>query len=328
MVITDPVPSRRRALPQVRHVQQEHPDFCNKCGDPVGLQLKYDQAGVRRARHDLLRSAQGHHPPHHLRQGCGDRQEDHPRHQGTGSLLRRHSADDARTARSSSTAPSASSSRSCTVRPASSSRRRTTRTYFLGKIIPYRGSWVEFEYDKKNMLYVRIDRKRKFLGTIFLRALGLRSDEEILKTFYTVDTHPASTTASCTGLCRTIRPRPRTCWARSCRTPSAPRAKRSRTPAARSRHHPEGDSCKAKIKQVEVETADLEGAMTAADVVDTTTGEVLIEANHELTADTPAQDDGERASPSVEVFFPERDDVGNIITNTLARTPSTSRKKR
>src|SRR5207237_209105 len=45
------------------------------------------------------------------------------------------------------------------------------RTYFLGKIIPYRGSWVEFEYDQKNILYVRIDRKRKFLGTIFLRAL-------------------------------------------------------------------------------------------------------------------------------------------------------------
>ena len=62
------------------------------------------------------------------------------------------------------------------------------RTYFLGKIIPYRGSWVEFEYDQKNTLYVRIDRKRKFLGTVFLRALGLNSDEEILKTFYTVDT--------------------------------------------------------------------------------------------------------------------------------------------
>src|SRR2546429_92396 len=61
------------------------------------------------------------------------------------------------------------------------------RTYFLGKIIPYRGSWVEFEYDQKNVLYVRIDRKRKFLGTIFLRALGLRSSEDILRTFYTVD---------------------------------------------------------------------------------------------------------------------------------------------
>src|ERR1700731_3585817 len=61
------------------------------------------------------------------------------------------------------------------------------RTYFLGKIIPYRGSWVEFEYDQKNVLYVRIDRKRKFLGTIFLRTLGLRSSEDILKTFYTTD---------------------------------------------------------------------------------------------------------------------------------------------
>src|SRR5918992_419287 len=46
-------------------------------------------------------------------------------------------------------------------------------TYFLAKVIPYRGSWVEFEYDTKNLLYVRIDRKRKFLGTVFLRALGL-----------------------------------------------------------------------------------------------------------------------------------------------------------
>src|SRR4030066_803102 len=57
------------------------------------------------------------------------------------------------------------------------------RTYFLGKIIPYRGSWVEFEYDTKNILYVRIDRKRKFLGSIFLRAMGMKSNEEILRTF-------------------------------------------------------------------------------------------------------------------------------------------------
>ena len=61
------------------------------------------------------------------------------------------------------------------------------RSYFLGKIIPYRGSWVEFEYDTKNILYVRIDRKRKFLGSIFLRALGMKSNEEILRTFYQVE---------------------------------------------------------------------------------------------------------------------------------------------
>src|SRR5207237_970812 len=58
--------------------------------------------------------------------------------------------------------------------------------YFLGKIIPYRGSWVEFEYDNKSLLYVRIDRKRKFYGTVFLRALGLKTDAEIIKAFYNV----------------------------------------------------------------------------------------------------------------------------------------------
>ena len=47
---------------------------------------------------------------------------------------------------------------------------------------------MEFEYDQKNVLYVRIDRKRKFLGTIFLRALGSAfGGEDILRTFYTVD---------------------------------------------------------------------------------------------------------------------------------------------
>src|SRR5437667_9569932 len=60
------------------------------------------------------------------------------------------------------------------------------RTYFLGKIIPYRASWVEFEYDQKNVLYVRIERKRNFLATIFLRALRLRSSDALLPTLYTV----------------------------------------------------------------------------------------------------------------------------------------------
>src|SRR5207249_1993414 len=63
-----------------------------------------------------------------------------------------------------------------------------SKSYYLGKIIPYRGSWVEFEYETaKNILYVRIDRKRKFLASIFLRALGLKSDEEIIRVFYQTD---------------------------------------------------------------------------------------------------------------------------------------------
>ena len=61
------------------------------------------------------------------------------------------------------------------------------KTLFIAQIIPYRGSWVEFEYDSKNLLYVRIDRKRKFLASVFLRALGLRGGDEIIRSFYTVD---------------------------------------------------------------------------------------------------------------------------------------------
>src|SRR5260370_17832296 len=85
---------------------------------------------------------------------------------------------------------------------------------FIAKIIPYRGSWVEFEYDQKNLLYVRVG-KRNFLPTIFLRPLGVRlitnlksktfgsdgqledlvktavfSDEELLPAFYVLTDVP------------------------------------------------------------------------------------------------------------------------------------------
>ncbi|MBU4495481.1 MAG: DNA-directed RNA polymerase subunit beta [Acidobacteria bacterium] len=55
----------------------------------------------------------------------------------------------------------------------------------VGKIIPYRGAWVEFEYDAKELLYVRLDRKKKFLISVFLRALGFGATPDILRIFYT-----------------------------------------------------------------------------------------------------------------------------------------------
>ncbi|MBS3818669.1 DNA-directed RNA polymerase subunit beta [bacterium] len=56
--------------------------------------------------------------------------------------------------------------------------------FYTGKVIPYRGAWVEFEYDGRNVLFVRLDRKKKFLASVFLRALGFGSGEEILRLFY------------------------------------------------------------------------------------------------------------------------------------------------
>ena len=56
---------------------------------------------------------------------------------------------------------------------------------FAARIIPYRGSWLDFEFDAKDMVFVRIDRRRKLPATTFLYALGM-DGEEILTTFYEV----------------------------------------------------------------------------------------------------------------------------------------------
>jgi DNA-directed RNA polymerase beta subunit len=65
---------------------------------------------------------------------------------------------------------------------------------FLAKIIPYRGAWIEFEFDLNNVLFVRIDRKKKFEATSFLRACGIESDADILKVFYPYETIEVGTT--------------------------------------------------------------------------------------------------------------------------------------
>ena len=57
---------------------------------------------------------------------------------------------------------------------------------YSARFIPYRGSWLDFEFDQKNIIYARIDRKRKFYATIFLKALGMSTDE-ILQDFHHVD---------------------------------------------------------------------------------------------------------------------------------------------
>ena len=61
------------------------------------------------------------------------------------------------------------------------------RPYYLARIIPMRGSWVDFEFDSNDYLYVRIDKKKKIFVTTFLQALGIPCDE-ILSKFYSFDT--------------------------------------------------------------------------------------------------------------------------------------------
>jgi DNA-directed RNA polymerase subunit beta len=195
------------------------------------------------------------------------------------------------------------------------------RTYFLGKIIPYRGSWVEFEYDTKNILYVRIDRKRKFLGSIFLRALGMKSNEEILRTFYQVERISLREKDLFWNVSPGIVDRKLT---HEIRNP-----KSDETIVGAHKRITENlfkELIKAKVSQVRAALADLEGAYSVADVVNRQTGEVLLEANKPLTAEL-WQAFAEGGITEVDVFFPERDDIGLVLSRTLDKDAIRSSKE-
>ncbi len=184
--------------------------------------------------------------------------------------------------------------------------------YFLGKIIPYRGSWVEFEYDNKNLLYVRIDRKRKFYGTVFLRALGLKTDSDIIRAFYKLSTISLKEGKLLWGVNESL------IGMKLTHAINGPNGEQVVPQGRKITNSVFREISKAKIERVEVASNDLEGAYVASDVIDMSTGEVLIEANHELTATAL----GKLADAGIEdfqIFFPDRDEAGNVISATLRK---------
>ncbi len=315
MVITDPFHPGDVLCQKCGTYNKNTPDFCNKCGDPVGLQLKYDQQECEERGMTFsaplkvtVRLTIFDKDPETGSKTIRDIKEqevffgDIPLMTANGTFI----------VNGTERVIVSQLHRS----PGVFFETANNRSYFLGKIIPYRGSWVEFEYDQKNTLYVRIDRKRKFLGTIFLRALGLRSDEEILKTFYTVDKIQISDAK----LLWTVPEAGVVTHLQGAKPAHAILANGEEI--AHSGRKVTAHVLKALrshgVQHVEVEGAELDGALTAADVIDMTTGEVIVEANTELTADRLHKIAASGAT-TIEVFFPERDDVGNIITNTLRR---------
>jgi DNA-directed RNA polymerase subunit beta len=195
------------------------------------------------------------------------------------------------------------------------------RTYFLGKIIPYRGSWVEFEYDTKNILYVRIDRKRKFLGSIFLRALGMKSNEDILRTFYQVERISLRDKELFWNVSPGIVDRKLAYEIRNPKTEDVIVGAHKRITDNLFK-----ELIKAKVSQIRAALADLEGAYSVADIVNRQTGEVLLEANKPLTADL-WQAFAEAGITEADVFFPERDDIGLALSRTLDKDSIRSSKE-
>ena len=76
---------------------------------------------------------------------------------------------------------------------------------FAARVIPYRGSWLDFEFDAKDVVYVRIDRRRKLPATTFMYALGM-DGEEILSTFYDITGYERRDTAGVAGWATEYRP--------------------------------------------------------------------------------------------------------------------------
>jgi len=191
---------------------------------------------------------------------------------------------------------------------------------FLSKIIPYRGSWVEFEYDQKNILYVRIDRKRKFLGSVFLRALGLTTDEEILRQFYTPIKVKLSGDGAELSFDRRVLDQEEAKERHSIR---GRRAVRTVFAGVKLDQKMADQLTKNNEASVKVDYTALDKAVFLGDVVDFNTGEVLFEASENVPADW-AQVLQDRGINEIEVIFPEWDLVSDILLNTVRKDTSKS----
>ena len=184
----------------------------------------------------------------------------------------------------------------------------------IGKIIPYRGSWVEFEIDAKGLFGVRIDRKRKFAGTVFLRALGLESDEQILKKFYsavglTFEKGKAVLSIPADVLTK-----------EDLRQKHLRGLKKDGKIFADIKLSAEHRETLARGEKtvIAVDPAKLGRHLFAADVVDLGSGEVLFEAGSDVPEDLREQLEGKQAT-AIEVIFPEWEPVGETLITTLRK---------
>lgn len=182
---------------------------------------------------------------------------------------------------------------------------------YSARIIPLRGSWLDFEFDPKDFMHVRIDRRRKFPVTILLKALGY-STREILKEFYQTET---------------IRIEKTRCW-QEAKIENLYQRKLSsdilntqtgevlakRGDKYTKRLHKILQS--AGITSIPMDPKDLEGWVTVSDLVDAETGEVLVEVNQALTHEAFDLLQ-ERGITEIECLVLDAQGVSSTIRDTL-----------
>ena len=183
---------------------------------------------------------------------------------------------------------------------------------YSARIIPYRGSWLDFEFDLKDLIYVRIDRRRKFPVTILLKALGY-STEELLEQFYHIDTVKLKKDgkyyrsldiekmAGQRALSDIVDPKSGEVLVKEGRRITRASIKKVKA---------------INLTEVEISKEDLEGRVLAKPLIDESTGEIIADVNSELSA---AMMDQAKAAGinQLDVIFFDGLAVGPYLRNTL-----------
>ena len=189
---------------------------------------------------------------------------------------------------------------------------------YSARVIPYRGSWLDFEFDPKDLLFVRIDRRRKLPATILLRALGL-SNEDILERFFDfVEFKLGADNVSTEFVADRLRGEAASFDIHD--TKGNIVVEQGRRVTARHIR----DLQKAKIKSLKAPVDYIYGRVLAKTVVHKSTGEIVVDCNTEITPEV-YEKLLSAGVKSVETLYINELECGPFISDTLRADTTTNR---
>jgi DNA-directed RNA polymerase subunit beta len=190
---------------------------------------------------------------------------------------------------------------------------------YSARVIPYRGSWLDFEFDAKDLVYCRIDRRRKIHATILLRALGY-STEEILDIFFETDSFKVTNKGITLNL---IAERLRGETASFDIKTKSGKVIVEKERRITARHIREIE--KAGLTSLTVPAEFLIGKVVAKDIVDIVdeeTGELIFPANAEITEELLEKITEHKGTLELDTIYTNELDSGSFIADTLRADPS------
>jgi DNA-directed RNA polymerase subunit beta len=183
---------------------------------------------------------------------------------------------------------------------------------FSARMIPYRGAWLDFEFDAKDIVHVRIDRRRKMPATILLRALGY-TEEELLNTYYQ---HETVTVSGRNKFEKNVVPE-LLCYQRASKDVKPPKGGETIVKKGK-RFTRKALEEIAKIKNmlIPIDVSDVIDRFVANDIVDTKTGEIVLAAGEQLT-EKVLEDIFDRKIGEFNLLYIDDLNVGPYLLGTL-----------